>query len=111
MTRSSKYHPLVEEVELVNCNPQYACVRFPNGKEETVSLRYLAPKVQNISDFCLTDSIEGVAAPQDETQSHSIDPPGGEQFTEQLSEIPENIPQYVTDKQRVRPYNRRNRGA
>ena len=41
--RSSKYDPLTEEVELLMCNPQYAVVRLPSGKEETVSLRHLAP--------------------------------------------------------------------
>ncbi|GAA55652.1 pro-Pol polyprotein, partial [Clonorchis sinensis] len=42
--RVSKYDPLVEEVELVYCNPQYAHIVRPDGKHETVSLRRLAPK-------------------------------------------------------------------
>uniref|UniRef100_A0A5S6QJD3 Integrase catalytic domain-containing protein n=1 Tax=Trichuris muris TaxID=70415 RepID=A0A5S6QJD3_TRIMR len=41
--RSSKADPLVEEVELLEANPQYAYVRFPDGRESTVSLRHLAP--------------------------------------------------------------------
>ena len=41
--RQSKYEPLVDEVELVEANPQYAHVRFPNGRESTVSIRDLAP--------------------------------------------------------------------
>ena len=41
--RNSKYEPLTEQVELVNCNPQYAQVRLPDGRETTVSLRDLAP--------------------------------------------------------------------
>ncbi|KFD50088.1 hypothetical protein M513_09048 [Trichuris suis] len=41
--RSSKMDPLVEEVELLEANPQYACVRLPDGRESTVSLRHLAP--------------------------------------------------------------------
>ena len=41
--RTSKYDPLVDEVELIEANPQYAHVRLPDGKESTVSLRHLAP--------------------------------------------------------------------
>ena len=36
-------HPLVEEVELVSSNPQYALIKFSNGREDTVSVRDLAP--------------------------------------------------------------------
>ena len=41
--RGSKYDQLVDEVDLLDCNPGYARVRYLNGKEETVSTRYLAP--------------------------------------------------------------------
>ena len=41
--RNSKYDPIVDEVELVDANPQYAHVRLPDGRESTVSLRQLAP--------------------------------------------------------------------
>ncbi|KFD61554.1 hypothetical protein M514_08451 [Trichuris suis] len=41
--RPSKYDPLVEEVELLQVNPQYAHVRLPDGRETTVSIRHLAP--------------------------------------------------------------------
>lgn len=42
--RGSKYDPLVEEVELLECNPDYAHVRYPDGRETTVSVRHLAPR-------------------------------------------------------------------
>ena len=42
--RESKYDPLVDEVELLDANPEYAHVRFPSGRETTVSLRHLAPR-------------------------------------------------------------------
>ena len=42
-SRSSKNDPLVQEVELIHTNPQYAQVKFPDGKESTVSLQHLAP--------------------------------------------------------------------
>ena len=41
--RASKYDPLVTEVELVHANPNYALVKFPDGKASNVSLRDLAP--------------------------------------------------------------------
>jgi len=34
---------LVDEVELLQANPNYAHVRFPDGRESTVSTRHLAP--------------------------------------------------------------------
>ena len=41
--RQSKFDPLVDEVELISANPQYANVRLRDGRETTVSLRQLAP--------------------------------------------------------------------
>ena len=40
--RHSKYDPLVEEVDLIEANPQYA-QRHQNGRETTVSIQHLAP--------------------------------------------------------------------
>jgi hypothetical protein len=41
--RSSKYEPLVDEVELLEANHQYAHIRHPDGRESTVSTNHLAP--------------------------------------------------------------------
>ena len=41
--RRSKYEPLVDEVGLVEVNPHYAHVKFPDEKEATVSMKQLAP--------------------------------------------------------------------
>uniref|UniRef100_A0A8C4WWX2 Integrase catalytic domain-containing protein n=1 Tax=Eptatretus burgeri TaxID=7764 RepID=A0A8C4WWX2_EPTBU len=41
--RQSKYDPLVDEVELIDANPEYAHVTLSDGWETTVSLRRLAP--------------------------------------------------------------------
>ena len=38
--RHSKAKPLVDQVELLQANPQYAHVRCPDGRETTVSLRH-----------------------------------------------------------------------
>lgn len=40
--RGSKNDPYVDEVELTEANPLYAHVRYPDGRESTVSLRDLA---------------------------------------------------------------------
>jgi transposase InsO family protein len=45
--RPNKYEPLVQEVQIVDVNPQYAHVRFPDGRESTVSLQDLAPLPSN----------------------------------------------------------------
>ena len=41
--RHNKYEPLVEEADLIHATPQYAHIRFKNGRESTVSLRDVAP--------------------------------------------------------------------
>lgn len=42
--RANKYEPIVQEVELLEANPDYAHVRLPDGRETTVSIRHLAPR-------------------------------------------------------------------
>ena len=42
--RSNKADSLVDEVELIQANPHYAFVRYPDGRETTVSTKHLAPK-------------------------------------------------------------------
>ena len=42
--RNSKYEPLVDEVELIEANPKYAHVKFPDGRVDTVSTKHLAPQ-------------------------------------------------------------------
>ena len=38
------------EVELLQANPQYAYIKYPNDRESTVSLRDLAPTEKNDSN-------------------------------------------------------------
>ena len=49
--RQSKYDPLVEEVELLECNPQYASIRYKDGRESTVSVKQLAPAGRDEEDL------------------------------------------------------------
>ena len=49
--RSSKYEPLVEKVDLIHATPQYALVRYKDGRETSVSLKNVAPiSLENKSD-------------------------------------------------------------
>ena len=41
--RNSKYEPLCDEVELIDISPSFAKVKLPSGREQSVSLRDLAP--------------------------------------------------------------------
>ena len=60
--RNSKYDPLTEEVELIEANHKYAHVKYPSGRETTVSLRHLAPGGSVPSDMAMNNSpIEYVA--------------------------------------------------
>ena len=42
--RPNKADPLVDEVKLLQANSHYAFVRYPDGRETTVSTKHLAPK-------------------------------------------------------------------
>ena len=61
--RNSKFSPTVEKVELLQANPQYAYVQFPNGRESTVSLKDLAPcgesaVIDSDSDSIVSDTFD-----------------------------------------------------
>ena len=109
--RSSKYDPLVEEVELLESNPQYAHIRFPNGREDTVSIRDLAPLNDNSTiPFNDPPPLSENSESQNDVLVPSpspipIDPP-----THQETLVP--CPDALFKKQqRVHSYNLRNREA
>ena len=107
--RSSKYDPIVEEVELIESNPQYAHVRLPDGREETVSLRHLAPSNQ-------TPQSANLSSPEQRDETHTNPPildtqPSSSDITESVSAPETNLDFYLSKQQRVRPYDLRNREA
>ena len=55
--RSSKFDPLTEEVHLIEANPQYAHVRYPDVKEDTVALKHLAPKPTSNDEILETNRV------------------------------------------------------
>lgn len=73
--RQSKYDPTVEEADLLDANPQYAHVRFSDGRESTVSLRDLAPR----GDETRTeDGMTELETVKDEGRQPSIVSPQGD---------------------------------
>ena len=46
--RHSKFEPLVDEADVLQVNPHYAHIRYPDGRETTVSTRNLAPRAQAV---------------------------------------------------------------
>ena len=52
---ASKYEPLVDEVVLLEANPQYAHIRFTNGRESTVSVSDLAPARNSLQSGDVVD--------------------------------------------------------
>ena len=72
--RTSKTDPLVDEVELIQANPQYAHIRYPDGKEDTVSVRHLAPAG---SETCVDPGYETSDVPSHTVESTNVTPQEG----------------------------------
>ena len=53
--RASKYEPLVDEVVLLEANPQYAHIRFTNGRKSKVSVSDLAPSRNSLKSGDVVD--------------------------------------------------------
>ncbi|XP_045526419.1 uncharacterized protein LOC123715455 [Pieris brassicae] len=81
--RTNKYQPLVEEVELIHSNPDFSYIRFPDGRETTVSNRHLAPLGSEGVDLRInnehTPDYDNVAEPLPETEDQNLEiPPSNE---------------------------------
>ena len=78
--RSNKYDALVQEVELIEASPQYAHVKYPNGREDTVATKYLAPASKRLSHKSLdqqptdADNMDDVESTQDNEEQHAPTP-------------------------------------
>ena len=99
--RTSKMDPLVDEVELLQANPHYAHVRYPDGRETTVATKHLAPKGH-------MEVVEAQPAPEcipEEAENLPLDTPEPEPVPEPepqpaLTPVPNSEP--VRRSQRVR---------
>lgn len=81
--RKSKYVPLVTKVDLVSVNPSFARVRYPCGREDSVSLRHLAPFPKD-GDLADPDPSTGPAV----TVAGDEEEPGGDSLI-----APECVPE------------------
>lgn len=94
--QQSKYDPIVEEADLLDANPQYAHVRFSDGRESTVSLRDLAPRgdeTRTEDGMGLVETVKdaggqpSVVSPQDDCKPH--DSPDSKDYSS--PDIPDSV--------------------
>ena len=91
--RHSKYEPLVEEVDVLDVNPQTSHIRTSDGREMTVSNRHLAPMgnvpLQTQSPGKILHSGDHILPTQADTLGNTNDPLsiGNEIFETQSEEI------------------------
>ena len=64
----------MDQVELLQANPQFAYVRYPDGRETTVSIRHLAPAGESTEGERL-DRPDNVPASVDEPRLTPIEVP------------------------------------
>ena len=107
--RSSKFDPLVDEVELLNANPQYAHVRLRDGRETTVSLRQLAPvgEIVETADSCAPgpDDLNPGPSPDRLHQPPTTDVPDPEAVADEaLADVPRPEPEINHSFIRTSPY-------
>ncbi|KAL7644264.1 UNVERIFIED_CONTAM: hypothetical protein RMT77_005091 [Armadillidium vulgare] len=116
-----KDDPLVEEVQLLEANPQFAHVRFPNGREDTVSIRDLAPAPAPApapESASLRNSSDKSAMPSNdenlpvEIPHHNVTEEIGESNDEPAQDTSESAPNLCPEVRRPtrirRPVNRLN---
>lgn len=68
--RHNKSDPLVDKADVIQVNPQYVVVRFPNGRESSISLRDVSPCVpeeatENNFDDLISSESEDVRPAED----------------------------------------------
>ena len=73
--RTCKTEPLVDEVELIGENSHYAHVRYPDGRETTVSTRHLAPCGEPTSLLLPSVPIQPGPSLEGEPDPHSVSTP------------------------------------
>ncbi len=71
--RHTKNDPLVDEVELLEANPTFARVRYPGGRESSVSLRDLAP-CPRVTNTTAAPSSEVAPPPPSAASSTRLEP-------------------------------------
>ena len=104
--RRSKTEPLVQEVELLEANPQYAHIRYPDGRESTVSARDLAPMgvnpVEDVAEQVIAEQVtaEQVVAEQavaeqivaEQVVAEQVDPEQGDPEQAAAEQVVADLP-------------------
>ena len=93
--RKSKYDPLIEEVELIEANPPYAHIRYPNVKETFVSVRYLALKNDDYKEL---NSEQNDIQEQNITEPNCTHPDVYEDSSETINVKNDNLNNLIANK-------------
>ena len=113
-----KSEPLCDQVDLIEANPKYALIRYPNGRESTVSVTDLAPfpKISSTSSPGDTKSLVSELPITEDQISPSHDKSvtketsGSSETCEKLAPTSESaIDSNVTDAKDVTPPRRSSR--
>jgi hypothetical protein len=109
--RASKFDPWVEECEILHATPTYAQIKTQSGKEQTVSLRDLAPLP--ISDGLSSNNDQNLSPPDLESAHplwteplptlHTPQPTQQDLRSPPIQEIHNAEPPPPVDKQSVMP--------
>ena len=83
----SKSDPLVEEVFLLDANPKYPYIQYPDGRETTVSLRDLAPQGLEGNGNNRPELI--LAQPENNQQDLEVNQTGNDDASSVLEEVKE----------------------
>ena len=70
--RHNKAEPLVDQVELLQANPLFAYVPYPDGRETTFSIRHLAPAGESTEGerLDIPDNVPGCSLPATVDEPH-----------------------------------------
>lgn len=93
--RASKYDPLVEEVELLQGNPNYSYIRHKDGRESSISNRHLAP-LPNADVVQDLENEVNVSDENNDTDERSNDPDEESNEPRRSGRI-KCIPKYLKD--------------
>ena len=72
--RNSKYDQSVLEVDLIDANPQFAHIQYPDGRESTVSIKHLAPLTPHNPDGPRSIISVEQSLHQDQGDVNTLDP-------------------------------------
>ena len=90
----SKDEPLVQEVQLLESNPLYAHIKYPNGREDTVAIKDLAPsgedRTSNDNRNQIGDQVHETPPPVTLPFKNSVTEPDMPE-TQEILTIPRNI--------------------